>query len=209
MFLTSINVATPELIDLGNGPERTAIAKRSVTGPVSVGPEGLDGDQVADTRHHGGADQAIYVYTVEDYRHWEGLLGRELSPGIFGENLTVDGFSSGDVFVGDRLRVGTVVIELTAPRIPCGTFSRRMGESADFVERFRTELRPGVYCRVIEGGHVTVGDAVTLLPGERTVSIPDVVRLWGQKPDRPTLERLLAAPIDERSRARYERALQR
>lgn len=205
MSLVSINVAHPVSVDLGNGPEVTAIAKRRVEGPVAVTRDGVDGDQIADTKHHGGPDQAVYVYTTDDYRHWEGLLDRELVPGMFGENLTLDDFSSQDVFVGDRITVASVVLEATAPRIPCGTFTRWMGESPSFLARFRQEMRPGVYCRVIEEGVVSVGDSVTLLAGERTVPIPEMVELWGKTIDPETLDRLLAAPIASRTRADYER----
>lgn len=205
MSLVSINVAQPDRVDLGNGPEVTAIAKRRVEGPVAVTRVGLDGDQVGDTKHHGGHDQAVYVYTTDDYRHWEGLLDRELAPGMFGENLTIDGFSSRDSFVGDRITVASVVLEVTAPRIPCGTFTRWMGESPSFIARFRQEMRPGVYCRVIEEGEVSIGDPVTLFDGARTVPVTEMVELWGKKIDSDTLDRLLAAPIASRSRADYER----
>lgn len=181
------------------------MAKRQVEGPVTVTRDGLDGDQVGDTKHHGGPDQAVYVYTTDDYHHWEGLLDRELAPGIFGENLTVDGFSSRDLFVGDRITVAGVVLEVTAPRIPCGTFTRWMGESSSFAARFRQEMRPGAYCRVLEEGEVSVGDPVTVFEGERTVPVTEMVELWGKTIDSDTLNRLLAAPIASRDRADYER----
>lgn len=205
MSVVSINIALPDRVDLGNGPEVTAIAKRRVEGPVAVTRDGLDGDQVGDTKHHGGHDQAVYVYTTDDYRHWEALLDRELAPGMFGDNLTVDGFSSQDLFVGDRLVVASTLLEVTAPRIPCGTFTRWMAESPSFVKRFREEMRPGVYCRVIDEGEVAVGDPVTLIDGDRTVRVTEMVELWGKKIDPETLDRLLAAPIASRSRADYER----
>lgn len=205
MSLVSINIARPGRVDLGNGPEITAIAKRRVEGPVAVTRDGLDEDQVGDTKRHGGPDQAVYVYTTDDYRRWEGLLDRKLAPGTFGENLTVDGFSSQDLFVGDRLEVASVLLEVTAPRIPCGTFTRWMGESSSFLARFRNEMRPGVYCRVIEEGEISVGAPVTLLDGERTVPVTEMVQSWGKKIDPDILDRLLAAPIASRSRADYER----
>ncbi len=207
MSLVSINVAIAEPIDLGNGPELTAIVKRPVAGPVHIGTDGLEGDAVGDTKNHGGPDQAVYVYTSEDYSHWEGLLNRPLEPGMFGENLTIRGCSSADVFVGDRVTIAEVVLEVTSPRIPCGTFTRRMGETASFTARFRDELRPGFYCRVIEEGAVSVGAEVDLTAGQRSVSVTEMVRLWGKTPDRETVERILAAPIAERARVDYERKL--
>ena len=197
---------------MGAGPESTAIFKTTVDGPIRVTADGLEGDAVGDTKHHGGPDQALYVYFGADYAHWEELLDRPLEPGVFGDNLTVTGaenhsstVSSKDLWVGDRLSVGPVTLEVTAPRIPCGTFARRMALPASFIEQFRNELRPGVYVRVLEPGVVTAGDRVSVTEGSRTVSIAEMVELWGTRPDAATLDRLLAAPISERDRADFER----
>ena len=90
MRLAAVNRSTPRLLELGGQRRRTAIAKVAVDGPVLVGPLGLEGDRVASTRHHGGPDQAVYAYGVDDYRWWEAALGRPLEHAMFGENLTVD-----------------------------------------------------------------------------------------------------------------------
>lgn len=212
MKLGAINVGMPQRVDMGAGPEITAIFKTTVDGPIEVTSIGLVGDAVGDTKHHGGPDQALYVYFGADYAHWERLLDRSLEPGVFGDNLTVEGaesrsstVSSKNLWVGDRMNVGSVTLEVTAPRIPCGTFARRMELPAGFIERFRDELRPGVYVRVLDPGQVTAGDDVTITEGRRTVSIAEMVELWGARPDRDSLDRLLAAPIAERARADYER----
>ncbi len=197
---------------MGSGPETTAIFKAAVPGPVQISARGLDGDAVGDTRVHGGPDQAAYLYFGADYAHWEVLLGRSLPPGVFGDNLTVAGHeeqaatvSSRELWVGDRIAVGPVILEVTAPRIPCGTFARRMDLPASFVDRFRGELRPGVYTRVIESGSLSVGDPVEVIEGERTLSIVELVELWGATPDTDTIERVLGAPVAERVRDDYER----
>ncbi len=212
MRLGAINIGTPKTVDMGAGPESTAIFKTTVDGPIQVNEDGLAGDSVGDTKHHGGPDQALYVYFGADYAHWERLLDRSLEPGVFGDNLTIAGsenhastVSSQDLWVGDRLTVGSVTLEVTAPRIPCGTFARRMELPAGFIDRFRNELRPGVYVRVIEPGRLTTGDPVSVVEGLRTVSIVEMVELWGQRPDASTIDRMLAAPISERDRAEYER----
>ena len=212
MRLAAINIGRPKTVDMGAGPESTAIFKTSVAGPVTVTEEGLVGDEVGDTMRHGGPDQAVYVYFGADYVHWETLLGRQLEPGVFGDNLTIEGtdersgtVSSKDLWVGDRLTVGPVTLEITAPRIPCGTFSRRMELPASFIDRFRNELRPGVYVRVLEPGDVTVDDAVSVIEGARTVSIVEMVGLWGSRPTVDVIDRLLSAPIAERARADLER----
>ena len=212
MRVGAINIGMPKTVDMGAGPESTAIFKTSVDGPIAVTEDGLVGDTVGDTEHHGGPDQALYLYFMTDYAHWEGLLDRPLEPGVFGDNLTIEGesersstVSSNELWVGDRLTVGPVTLEVTAPRIPCGTFSRRMDLPASFIERFRNELRPGVYARVLESGEDTVGDGVSVIEGPRTVSIVELVELWGTKPDIETIDRLLAAPIAERDRTDFER----
>lgn len=212
MRLAAINIGMPKTIDLGAGPESTAIFKTTVDGPIEVTENGLVGDAVGDTKRHGGPDQALYVYFGADYVRWERLLDRSLDAGVFGDNLTIFGreersttVSSNDLWVGDRISVGPVTLEVTSPRIPCGTFARRMELPASFIERFRNELRPGVYVRVLEPGQVTVGDAVSIIEGPRTVSIVELVELWGTKPDLDTIDRLLSAPISERNRADLER----
>lgn len=212
MRVQSINVAMPKAVDMGAGPETTAIFKAPTSGPVSVDEHGLAGDRVGQPEHHGGPDQAIYVYFGADYHAWERLLDRDLDPGTFGDNLTVEGaqtredtVSSMDLFVGDRLRIGAVMLEVTAPRIPCGTFSRRMGLPKSFIDQFRKEMRPGVYTRVVSGGSVSVGDPVAIIPGDQRIGVTQLVEWWGQRPDIDTIDRVLAAPIAERVRLDYER----
>lgn len=212
MRLAAINIGMPRTIDMGAGPETTAIFKTTVEGPVAVTESGLTGDGIGNDKHHGGPDQAVYVYFGADYAHWETLLDRQLGPGVFGDNLTIGGMqdrsstvSSKDLWVGDRLSVGPVTLEVTAPRIPCGTFARRMELSAGFIERFRNELRPGVYARVIVGGTLAEGDPVAITSGGRTVSIVEMVELWGTRLDADIIDKLLDAPIAARTRADLER----
>src|SRR4051812_8193344 len=164
MLLVSVNVARPQRLVLGGRVRRTAIAKQPVDGPVAVGALGLDGDEVGSTKHHGGRDQAVYVYSLDDYAWWAGELGRALAPATFGENLTVQGLRSGELAVGDRLQVGQAVeLEVTAPRIPCQTLAGRMADPG-FVKRFAAAERPGAYARVLRTGRVRVGDVVQLRP---------------------------------------------
>lgn len=209
MILESVNVGRPRDVRFGDRTQRTAIYKKPVLGPVRVGQNGLVGDDVGNTHHHGGPDQAVYAYFTPDYQHWETRLGRALAPGTFGENLTVSHACSCDLWVGDRLSIGATVLEVTAPRIPCGTFAMRMGLTGAFPDEFRLERRPGVYLRVIEPGVVSAGDRVGLHPGQRSVSIVEMLELWGTSPDLPTLDRLLEAPIAERAAADYLRKRRR
>lgn len=161
MKLISVNTGKARMIDDGRSAFQTGIFKEPVPGPVQVTAEGLVGDSICDAKHHGGVDQAVYVYGSADYDWWAAELGRTLAPGTFGENLTIDGLASAALSIGDRICVGSAVLQVTAPRAPCRTLAARMGDPA-FVKRFRQAERPGFYCRVLQEGWVQAGDAVRL-----------------------------------------------
>ncbi|HEU4326745.1 MAG TPA: MOSC domain-containing protein [Roseiflexaceae bacterium] len=186
----------------------TGIYKGPQTGPVAVGALGLDGDAICDTENHGGVDQAVYVYGEPDYRWWAAELGRELLPGTFGENLTLSDMESAAMAAGDRLLIGDLILEITAPRIPCVTLARRMEDPA-FLKRFRAAERPGVYCRVIRAGAVQAGDSVRYepYPGERLGVIEQFRGFFEQRWDEATIRRHLAAPIAIRDRVEKEQQL--
>lgn len=173
--------------------ERTAIDKRPVDGPVAVGLLGLAGDEHA-YPGHGGIHQALYAYADEDAHFWEAELGRSLWPGAFGENLTTTGVDVSGAVVGERWRVGSVVVEVAAPRIPCKTFAGFWGVR-DLVKRFTVAGRPGAYMRVVEPGCVQAGDAVEVIgrPGH-AVTIADL--LAARTGDRSVLPRIRPAAPD-------------
>jgi MOSC domain-containing protein YiiM len=130
----------------------TAIDKRPVTGSVRVRPLGLRADVQANRKYHGGVDQAVYAYADEDAVYFADLLEREVPPGLFGENLRTSGIDVTGAVTGERWRIGdTLVLEVTVPRTPCGTFARRMGID---------EGRPGAYFRVVKSGSVAAGDPI-------------------------------------------------
>lgn len=140
----------------------TAIDKRPVDGPVRVRPLGLRADVQADRKHHGGVDQAVYAYAQEDADHFAGVLDREVTPGLFGENLRTAGVDVTGAVTGERWRIGeTLELEVTIPRIPCGTFARRLRVDG-WVRRFTQEGRPGAYLRVVRSGSVAAGDPVVV-----------------------------------------------
>lgn len=208
MHLVSVNIGKARALKAKSG--QTGIFKRPADSAVRVTRNGLLGDTVCDTENHGGVDQAVYVYGVPDYAWWSETLGKELHPGTFGENLTVSGLESASLNIGDRLQVGSVVLEVTAPRIPCVTLATRMGDPA-FVKRFRQAERPGVYCRVLQEGYVQIGDAVTLYACEdETVGALEMFHdFFKPQLDEATLRRYLAAPIAVRDRTEKEAALQK
>lgn len=210
MQLVSINVGRSRLELLSGSELDTAIVKQPTQGPVAVGLLGLEDDEVGDKANHGGPDQAVYLYTVEDYAWWATELGCELEPGMFGENLTVAGFESGTLAIGDGLLIGNVELQVTAPRIPCSTFAARMGEP-QWVKRFAQAERPGAYLRVLKSGTLRAGDAVELVrAGCRSIPLLELQRLYyDRKAPAPELQRALATPIAVRARADLEERLSR
>jgi MOSC domain-containing protein YiiM len=165
--ILSVNVARPRP-NPWKGPETTGIDKRPVGGPVAVrapgakgtGAVGLAGDRVFDVAHHGGDDQAVYAYAREDLDGWAAELGRELPAGVFGENLTTSGLDVNAALIGERWRIGPdVLLEVSCPRIPCGTFRGWM-DVKGWARRFTDRALPGAYLRVVEPGEITAGDTV-------------------------------------------------
>jgi MOSC domain-containing protein YiiM len=184
----------------------SAIDKRPQAGPVRVTKLGLASDTQADHTHHGGPEQALYAYSRGDLDHWGGKLGRELRDGQFGENLTVDGVELTHATVGERWRIGSVLIELNNPRIPCSTFQGFMGEP-HWVKRFTEEGRPGGYFRVLAEGELQAGDEIRVVHRpDHGVTLQQVFRaLTG---DRDLVPLLLVAPeLQEESRAYARRIL--
>jgi MOSC domain-containing protein YiiM len=162
----SINVGTPREVTWA-GIGRTSIDKHPVTGPVEVTRRGLEGDQVSDTVHHGGIDQAVYAFAREDLDWWEGELGREIRDGQFGENLTTRGIDVNESEVGERWRVGGATFEIAMVRTPCNDFKnwQRLNGFDDraWVRRFAQVARPGPYLRVIQEGEIRAGDDLVVV----------------------------------------------
>jgi len=176
--------------DPGGDTGTTAIDKRPVGGRVSVTPGGVEGDHVEDTDNHGGRDQAVYAYASEDRLWWAEQLGRALEPGAFGENLALRGIDVTGAVIGQTWRVGTALLQVTSPRIPCATFQRWTGEQ-HWVRRFTEAGVPGAYLRVIEPGEVGPGDPVEVVDTPaHGVTVGQVFA--GRRGDRAALERLLA-----------------
>jgi MOSC domain-containing protein YiiM len=150
----------------------TGIGKQPTDGPVEVrapGPKstglgsGLVGDFIGDGKHHGGDDQAVYAFQREDLDEWERRLGRELPNGFFGENLTTIGLDINNARIGERWRIGDeVVLQVTAPRIPCATFRGWMGEKG-WAKIFTAASRPGAYLKVITPGAIRAGDPIEVI----------------------------------------------
>jgi MOSC domain-containing protein YiiM len=159
----SVNVAvvrTDDWTKVKSG--RSGIDKRPVGGPVLLMATGVDGDTVCDVAHHGGPDQAVYAYSVDDLAFWTAELGQPVLPGGVGENLTLSGVDCSGAVIGERWQVGAAVLQVRGPRIPCQVFAGFRGVP-DLVRRFVAARRPGAYLAVEHPGAVAAGDSVRVL----------------------------------------------
>jgi MOSC domain-containing protein YiiM len=159
--LISVNVGQPRPVAAGRQIVQTAIWKTAVAGPVRVRGVNLDGDAQADRSVHGGPDKAVYAYAIEEIRDWEADLDRRLDTAVFGENLTTEGVEVSGAIVGQRWRVGTTLLEVAQPRLPCFKLGIRLG-TPGFVRQFAQASRPGAYLRIIEEGQLAAGDGIVI-----------------------------------------------
>src|SRR5262250_1222895 len=203
----SVNVGLPREFEYSGRPARSAIWKSPVAGRVAVRGVNLAGDDQADRKAHGGPDKVVYAYAVEDTRWWERRIGRPLESGEFGENLTTEGVEVNDALVGERWQIGTTVLEISEPRIPCWRLGARMNDKL-FPRRFTEALRPGSYFRVIVEGSVGAGDEIQRIERpDHELTIRDVLRIYAF--DRQEVGRLLAIPgMSESWRSWAEQYLQ-
>jgi len=158
--LLSVNVGRPRQVHVRRGrPIYSAIGKAPIEGRVRVEGVNLAGDDQADRRVHGGPDKAVYAYALEEIRQWEDELGRPLGAAAFGENLTTEGIDVSGALVGERWRIGTTLLEVVQPRLPCFKLGLRMGDPT-FLKRFAESSRPGAYLRIVAEGELGAGDAI-------------------------------------------------
>jgi MOSC domain-containing protein YiiM len=209
MELISVNIGQERTLQRKDRTEQTGIFKAPTSAHVKLTKLGLEGDVIMSKKHHGGPDQAVYVYGQADYEWWAKELGKELGPGTFGENLTISELESAQFNIGDLLHLEEVTLQVTAPRIPCGTFAARM-EDPQWVKRFRKAERPGLYCRVMREGFLQMGNTVSV---EKyigsTISIVEMYReYYNKNKSEEILRRHLDAPIAIRARRDLEEELQ-
>jgi MOSC domain-containing protein YiiM len=155
----SVNVGEPRLVEADGHSVWTAIWKSPVEGRVPLRGVNLRGDDQADRTVHGGPDKAVYAYAVEDTEWWEAQLEVALGAGAFGENLTVRGLPVSEAIIGERWAVGSSVLEVAQPRLPCFKLGLRMGDPR-FLKRFTAAGRPGAYLRVVQEGDIGAGDQI-------------------------------------------------
>lgn len=189
IVVRSVNVGAIREVEWRGELVRTGIWKRPVDGPVAVVGVNLAGDDQADRTVHGGPDKAVYAYSVEDYAYWAEREAFMVYPGLFGENLTVEGLDLRAARAGERWRVGTTLLEVAQPRLPCYKLGIRVDDSA-FLRRFQAAHRPGAYLRIVEEGVVTAGDAVQVV----------------SRPDHDVTMALMAASVTDRAKRAAVRA---
>jgi MOSC domain-containing protein YiiM len=163
--VTAVCVVHEVIPNPGETPDVTAIDKRPRNGRLDVAELGLALDTQIDRRYHGGPEQALYAYADEDAAWWAGELGRDVPPGLFGENVRTHGIDVSRAEVGERWRLGdgeaAVVVEVTMPRTPCRTFQKRMDEER-WIKRFTRAGLAGAYLRVVTPGTLGAGDAAVV-----------------------------------------------
>lgn len=163
MKLLSINVSLPVTIERGRKTYSTAIFKKPVDGPVYVHKTNLVGDRQADLVNHGGEDKAVYGFSYDHYAYWQGILNKpDLVYGQFGENLTVEGLDETKLCIGDQLKIGSCLLEISQPRIPCFKLGMIMGVE-DMPRLFKQHGATGIYFRVLEEGEMTAGSPLLIV----------------------------------------------
>jgi MOSC domain-containing protein YiiM len=183
-LIVSVNVGTPRKVPFRGKEVATSIFKEPVPGRVTIAGINLEGDDQADRKVHGGIDKAVYAYAAEDYAWWAQELDREMLPGTFGDNITTSGIHVSGAVIGERWRVGTALLEVAQPRIPCFKLGIRMGTQT-FPRRFSQARRPGAYLRILEAGAAGAGDTIeTMATPEHGVTVQDVAHIYYAAPER-------------------------
>ncbi len=188
MKIKSLNVGLPREATWNHQTVLTGIFKEPVTGPVMLRRLNFDGDRQADLSVHGGPTKAAYAYPHEHYAYWRNELpDHDLPVGMFGENLTTEGFDEESVCIGDRFRIGQAVVVVTEPRMPCQKLAIKFGR-ADILKRFLKSQRTGFYFGVVEEGIVQAGDEITRISQDAAkLKVIEVTQLYSTERDNASL----------------------
>ena len=187
--IISVNVGKPKHFDYKGRQAKSAIWKSPVTDKIIARGINLDGDEQADREAHGGFDKAVYAYAREDAEWWEQQIGRSIAHGEFGENLTTEGIEVNDALIGERWQIGSVILEVSEPRIPCWRLGVRMQDKS-FPKKFTKALRPGPYFRIIQEGELGTGDTISIIEKpNHNLTLRDVFRIYTK--DHNEAERIL------------------
>jgi MOSC domain-containing protein YiiM len=193
----SVNVGLPREIHVTGGAVLSGIFKSPVDGKVALRGYNLEGDRQADLTAHGGPYKAVYLYPSEHYSYWtQQLPGVDLLPGVFGENLTTEGMDENAIHIGDRFRIGSAILQVAQPRMPCFKLGLRFN-LPDMPKKFWNSNRPGIYFSVVAEGELERGDTIHQISEDpEHVSVADIVRLYkGEITDRKLMGRALKSPL--------------
>lgn len=190
MELISLNVGLPRDVIWKGREVTTGIYKEPVAGAVRLRKLNLDGDRQSDLSVHGGPEKAVYAYPSEHYAYWRSELGRpELTWGMFGENFTTDGLLEKDTNIGDTFRIGSALVMVTQPRMPCYKLGIKF-ERDDILKLFLKSLRSGLYFSVLEEGGVAAGDEIKLAARDpNNITVEDITKLYSTERDNDALKR--------------------
>ena len=181
--LLAIQIGQVRPLMVGGRKLVSAIGKTTVSGPIEVGVLGLADDEQADLSVHGGLGKAVYALPSEHLPWWQAqrqaqgatMFEEAFAPGYLGENLSLQGVREQDLFVGDRLDFGDVVLRVTQPREPCGKFNAVMGYAQAAKDMVRSG-RCGFYLAVDQPGRLQAGASFQIIPGQRSVSVAQALQ---------------------------------
>jgi len=175
--IISVNIGKPKTIQWRGKPVKTGIFKYPVNHAIYLGKEDVKNDHVMDRKHHGGIDKACYAYSQDHFDYWQKLYpALQFHPGIFGENLTVEGLNEADIFIGDVFQIGEAKVQVTQPRQPCFKLGVRFG-TQKVVRQFIDSGFSGVYFRILKQGQIKSGDEIIRMQKQNAVSIQKVFEL--------------------------------
>jgi MOSC domain-containing protein YiiM len=190
MELISLNVSLPQDVIWNGQTVTTGIFKEPVAGSVRLRKLNLDGDRQADLSVHGGPEKAVYAYPSEHYAYWRNVLARtDLHWGMFGENFTTAGMLENELNIGDKFRIGSVLVMVTQPRMPCYKLGIKFGRD-DMLKLFLRSLKSGFYFSVLEEGEVAAGDEIKLAARDSNdITVEDITKLYSTEKHNDELKR--------------------
>ena len=191
MNIISILVGQPEIVDFCGRKITTSIFKKAITGSVKVNFQNIEGDKQADLRVHGGNDKAIYAYSLDAYTSWNQFYGKFFQAGSFGENLIINSFNEKEMGIGDIYQVGTALLQIVQPRVPCYKLGVRLND-VRAIKSFNKIQRSGIYFRVIQEGVIESGQELIIIEREKEfVSVQDLFKMTIGSVENELLEKIL------------------
>ncbi|KOO50715.1 sulfurase [Priestia koreensis] len=155
-------IGTAKSFTCADGKEiKTGICKERVSTSF-LAKEGFRGDGVADLKHHGGADRAVCIYPYEHYEQWQKEFSTTLASAAFGENITVTNMLEKDIYIGDVFQIGDAVVQVTQPRVPCSTITKRTNVDG-LLKRIVETGYTGYLCRVLQEGEISEDATIHLV----------------------------------------------